>query len=460
MPHLVPFDKYQWPSIYDAPYQHQIETFKFIIKYKRGYILNTMGTGKTLSCIWAAHFLYINDYIRKVLIVAPLSILQSVWADEIFFNIPNMPFVVLHGTKAKRRELLKTPALFYIINHDGIKVIEDEIKKARFDIVYIDELTAFKNHRAERTKCMKRICDKAKSVIGLTGSMTANSPLDAFGQVKVVNSKNPHVPTYWTRFRDLLMTQFDMYTYLPRPGWEKILEPMVQPAIRYKMEDCIDIPEIIYHPPRDVPMGAKQEKLYKEMKKDFLAEYEEGLITAANAGVKRLKLLQISAGAVLNDEGNVVYLDNTSKLRELLNIYEQSFTKKLIIFSMFVAPLKQISKYLTKHNISNKMIYGDVSSSKRSTYFYEFQNGNLQVLVMQPKVAAHGLNLKVSDTVIWYTPAPSNDIYQQANHRIRRPGQKNKQNVLKLQSSPLEKKVYEAIDNNEDLNQVFLSMFQ
>src|SRR5690606_23062495 len=106
-----------------------------------------------------------------------------------------------------------------------------------------DELTAFKNATSKRSKALRNITKKCKAVWGLTGSPTANSPIDAFGQAKLVNPEN--ITPYFTRFRDAVMTQLDPYTYIPKNGWENIVKKALSPGIRYAIEDCIDLPPVI-----------------------------------------------------------------------------------------------------------------------------------------------------------------------------------------------------------------------
>jgi len=460
---LVPFTKYSWPSKYDNPLQNQVKTVKFMLANKRGFILSTMGTGKTLSCLWFCDLLYVNTKITKVLIVAPLSTLQSVWADEIFFNFLGVPFTILHGSKQERIKRLDSGALYYIINHDGIKVIEQELRDKRFDVIIIDELTAYKNARSDRTKCMKRIADGSKTkqpaVYGLTGSITANSPLDAFGQARTVNPNNPKLPKYYGRFRDLLTTKFDEFTYIPRLGWENILKPMLYPSIRFTMDECIDLPPIVYET-RQCDMTKEQTRVYKDLKNDYIAQYNDGLITAANAGVKVLKLLQVSCGAVIDKEGTVQEFSKSPKLKIIQEVHEQLDRKKLIIFVLFKASIKQVEEFLKSKKISCGVISGDIPMKKRSQVFDSFQRGDLEVIIIQPSAAAHGLTLTAASTVIWYTPVPSNEIYIQANARVRRPGQKYRQLVIRLESSPVERKMYKALDNKDKMSNTLLSMFQ
>lgn len=454
------FKDYDFPCRYEKPLALQVKTVINLIKYRYFYCLSTMGTGKTLSCLWASDFLAMNAKIRRVLIVAPLSTLESVWADEIFHHLRTRRAVILHHyNKAKRVELLEHDCLYYIINHDGIKLIEKELRKKKFDVIIVDELTAFRNNNSDRTKCMKRICRTARAVWGLTGSMTSNKVTDAFGQAQVVNPYNEALPEFYTVFRDLLTIKLDEYTDVPRNGWEKILYPMIQPSIRFKLDDCTDLPPIVYEH-RDVEMTKEMKGIYTEMKKQYIVELEEGVITAANAGVKIMKLMQISCGAVFDNEGNLVQINNSNKLKELIELYSQLDTKKLIIFCNFKGSLKNVLSFLRGKGITAEAVHGGVSRTARTKIFHDFQHGTLNTLVMQPAASAHGLTLTAASTICWFGPVTSNEIFRQANARIRRPGQTRKQLVVMLQSSPVERKFFRALETKEANSNMFLSLIE
>ena len=457
---IVPFKDYDFPCDYERPLDLQVKTVSNLIKHRYFYCLSGMGTGKTLSCLWATDFLALNQKISKVLIVAPLSTLQTVWMNEIFKHIQSRQGVVVHHyNKAKRIEMLKRDVMYYIINHDGVKLLEGELKKKKFDVIIIDELTAFKNNTSDRTKAMKRVCRTAKAVWGLTGSMTANKVLDAFGQCQTVNPYNDALPTYYGVFRDLLTIKFDEFTHVPRDNWEQILLPMVQPSIRFSLDDCIDLPPIIYEY-RNVPMTKQQVVVYKTMQKQFIVEMEEGTIKAANSGVKVMKLMQISCGAVFDTDHKLVSVDNSNKLKEMMDLYEQLDTKKLIVFCNFRGSLMNVLDHIRSKGITAEGVHGDVSKNNRSRFFENFQHGDLNVLVMQPNATAHGLTLTAACTILWFGPITSNETFIQACARIRRPGQTRKQLVVMLQSSAIERKMFKSLQGKEANSQLFMSLIE
>lgn len=189
--------EYNWPGRFN-PFNHQLRTAEFLANHHRAFCFNEIGTGKTMSTLWAADFLMSQGLIRKVLIVSTLSTLQRVWADEIFQNLTHRTSKILHGTKAKRLEALNEEADFYIINHDGLKVMCDwELKHDKkfitncafddhpeFDLIILDEGAQFRNSSTDRYDALVR-CLGDKGIWWLTGSPMPNSPTDIWAQARI-----------------------------------------------------------------------------------------------------------------------------------------------------------------------------------------------------------------------------------------------------------------------------------
>lgn len=426
----IPFDQYDWPIANPdwKPFKHQVETTRFLITNKRGYVLNELGTGKTMSALWATDFLMKNSVINKVLVVGPLSTMGTVWYDSIRQNLGTKSVGVAHGPKQKRINVIKQQFEYTIINHDGVKILEDELINAKYDVIIIDELTAFKTYSTDRSKAMRRVAKHAKAVWGLTGNVTPNKPTEAFGQAKLVNPNHPNVPRYFTKFRNLVEREVAPRIWVPKDGCEKEVFKILQPAIRYKRDECIDIPDL-NHITVNVDMSEQQKQAYEDVRKALIHEYENDMITASNAGVKLFKLLQIAAGWVKSDEGEVIELDSQPRLDRLLNIYEELDTKKLVVFTSFRASVEGVTKFLKKKGIKAEYIHGSVKQDVRANLIRQFQMGDLEVLVIQPRSASHGITLTASNTIVWHSLDMSGETVSQANGRISRIGQSRVQTI-------------------------------
>jgi SNF2 family DNA or RNA helicase len=187
-------------------------------------------------------------------------------------------------------------------------------------------------------------------------------------------------------------------------------------------------------------------------------EASKGDIIAVNEAVKMLKLLQIVCGVAYDNDGNEVTIDAKPRLNAVKEVVDDAGSK-VIVFVPFVSAVKLLSAFLTDSKIGNEMIYGGVSKSSRDRIFHEFQTDpTLRVLVAQPAAMSHGLTLTEASTVVWYAPIVSNDIFEQANGRITRPGQTQKQFIVMLEGAPVERRIYARLRNKQKVQGVLLDL--
>lgn len=451
---------YTWPAYQGRkPFEHQRETVKFMLSNKRAFVLNDMGTGKTLAAIWACDILLTAKKIRRVLIIGPLSTMKSVWLKELFLNVPHRKAGIAHGNPQLRLSILQSCAYeFVIINHDGIKNSEDEIIRQQFDVIIIDELTAYKSHSSERSKCMERISKSAQAVWGMTGELTPNSPIEAYFQCKIVNPFNKWLPKYFGQFRDACMVQVNEMVWVPKPEAPQVVAMCAQPAIRYTRDQCLDLPDTTYQT-FDVPLTPEQITFYDKMRKESMVESDAGNVTAVNAAVMLNKLLQISAGAVKDDTGSVVEIGCKPRIDQLMEIFEETPQKKLVVFATYRATIEMLVKELTARNVVVAAIHGDVPQNQRSKLIDNFQSGGLQVLVLQPQSSAHGITLTAASTIVWFSLIPSNELYQQGNARIVRAGQTRKTLIIMFVSTKAERHIAKILEMKGDLSREVQRLF-
>ena len=180
-----------------------------------------------------------RSIINRVLVVCPLSIMQSAWQADLFKVAVHRHVNVAYGDRKKRKEIINSPAEFVIINYDGVAIVEEEIKAGGFDLVIIDEANAYKNSRTERFKVMRRIVGPDTWLWMMTGTPAAQSPLDAYGLAKLcVPTRAPHL---YTAYRDAVMYQLTRFKWTPKPNAEVVVHNLLQPAIRFEKKDCIEI---------------------------------------------------------------------------------------------------------------------------------------------------------------------------------------------------------------------------
>lgn len=453
---------YNWPGRF-TPFEHQKHTAAFATNYQRLFILNGMGSGKTLSLLWAYDYLRSVGAVKKMLVITPLSTLERTWADEIFGHFPHLDFTVLHGSRDKRLTLLNTDADIYLINHDGIKVpglVEALAERPDIDIITIDEIAQVaRKAGTERYKALRTLVNKQhpRRAIGLTGTPTPNEPTDAWAQCALLVPER--IPPYFNRFKDMVMRQVSTYKWVPRDNALDIVQDAMQPAIRYSLEECIDLPECIYET-RQVELTKHQEHAYREMLQKLHIELENGEVTAANEAVKAQKLIQVACGSIYDNDGHQLTIDATPRMTVLTEIIEQAGSK-VIVFVPFKSTVHSVLAFIRQAGYSAEAIYGEVSKSARDTILNDFQKGkDPRVLVAQPGTMSHGLNLTAANTIVWYAPIASNDIFGQANARVRRPGQKHAQLIVMIEGTPIERKYYARLKDKEKVQGLLLDLVQ
>ena len=439
-------DEYQWPRpIGFTPFAHQKQTAEFLISNRKSFCFNEQGTGKTASVIWAIDYLMSVGAIKRVLVISPLSVMRSAWQEDLFKFAVHRTVAVCYGSATKRKEIIKGQSDFAIINFDGVKIIKNEIIAAKFDLIVVDEASAYKNAQTDRWRALRDICKTVKGLWMLTGTPAAQSPVDAYGLAKLVNPKG--VPLFFGEFRDSVMFKVSEYTWIPKPQAQAIVHRVLQPAIRFEKAQCIDLPPVT-HVDRDAPMTPQQMKYYREMKKQMLIEAAGEEISSINAAAQMNKLLQIAGGAVYTDNKEVIEFDVSERLKVVREVIEES-SHKVLVFVPFTHTIELLKNYLESKNITCAVINGSVSLNSRSDIVKDFQTTDrVRVLVIQPQAASHGLTLTAANTIIWYAPTTSVETYLQANARIDRPGQKNNMTIVHVTGCPVETRIYAMLRGN------------
>lgn len=436
---------YAWPGMY-KPFNHQKETASFLTLHRRAFCFSEQGTGKTGGIIWAADYLMQTGRIKRALVICPLSIMQAAWQADLFRIAMHRRVDIAYGSANRRKEIIKGDADFVIINYDGVEIVEEEIANAGFDLVVVDEANAYKTSTTKRWKCLNRLIKHDTWLWMATGTPAAQSPIEAYGLAKLVNPKG--VPPYFTSFKDMVMYKATQFKWLPKPHAAQVVHAALQPAIRHTKKECSDLPDMTYVI-RDVELTPQQKKFYDLMKQKLVVQAAGEEVTSVNAAVNLNKLLQISGGAVYSDSGEVLMFDIANRYKVLREVVEET-THKVLIFVPFRHAIDILREALEKDKFTVEIIRGDVSAGKRTEIFQRFQElPDPRILLIQPQAAAHGVTLTAADTIVWWGPTASLEIYAQANARAHRTGQKNPVTVVRLQGSAAEKHMYKLLDTRD-----------
>ena len=241
---------YNWPGKF-KPFAHQKLTSEFLTLNRKAFCFNEQGTGKTASVIWAADYLINLGVVNRVLVICPLSIMRSAWQADLFKFAIHRACDVAHGDAKQRRKLINNGSQFVIINFDGVEIVKDDILNGGFDLIVVDEASAYKNAQTTRWKTLKEIASKVKGIWMLTGTPAAQSPVDAFGLAKIINPEG--TPKFYGQFRDQVMYKVGTYRWIPKPQAQEVVHNVLQPAIRFEKNQCLDLPDVTYVE-RDAPL--------------------------------------------------------------------------------------------------------------------------------------------------------------------------------------------------------------
>jgi SNF2 family DNA or RNA helicase len=233
----------------------------------------------------------------------------------------------------------------------------------------------------------------------------------------------------------------------------------LQPAIRFTKAECLDLPDLLYTT-RDVPLTKQQFHYYEIIRKNLIAQAAGVEITAVNAATLLGKLLQVSAGSVYGAEREIIEFDISNRLAELMDVINAT-SHKVIVFVPFRHVIERLEQELVKARVSTASIHGAVNATTRSDNIRRFQTEqDPKVILLQPMAAAHGVTLTQADTVVWWSPVPSAELYLQGNARAHRAGQRNPVTVVRLQGSAVERRIYALLDGKLDMHQGLIDLFK
>jgi SNF2 family DNA or RNA helicase len=448
--------RYAWPGIY-TPFDHQRTTAEFLTLHPRCFVFSEAGTGKTSAAAWAADYLMNHGRVSRVLVVCPVSIMETAWRSDLFKTVMHRTVAIAQGSRTKRQDIIKGNYEFVIINFDGVKVVQEELADGGFDLIIVDEANAIKSVQTERWKALAALVKPTTRLWLMTGTPASQSPLDAYGLAKIVNPDS--VPRFFGSFRDKVMTKLTMYKWVPKHDSKDVVHKILQPAIRFTKAECLDLPDLLYTT-REVPLTAQQAKYYDAIRKQMatIAAGEE--ITATNAAAMLNKLLQISQGSAYTDNRDVVEFDVSNRYRALTEVIDGT-EHKVLVFMPFRHSLQMVQEMLIKDGYTVDAIHGDVSPTKRGEIIKRFQTEDTpQILLLVPQATAHGITLTRADQVVWWGPVASTELYIQANSRAHRAGQTNKVTVTHLQGSPVERRMYTLLQGKVDLHLSLVELYK
>ena len=455
--------QYEYPLLDGdkPPFAAQIDTASFLSERPRAFCASQPRTGKTSAVIAAADFLMRQGVCKKTLVVAPLVVAQATWPKEIK-SLLNERAMVLHGTAEERRFKLKQEARFYLINPDGLKILEDDlavlVRSGELGIIVFDESSEYGNTTSKLWKAANALVNTCKVKHAWTLNGTPGDPVKVYGQAKLLYPRN--MAGTLKAWQSRTMCARDQYipggkTVSVYSVWpegtvghsmaaEACLE-LLQPCIRFEQSQVYAATPVVTHNV-SVPLSPEQRHAYDFLYKEAMIAMQDGVGDAASASDKVSKLLQISSGAMITAKGIIEYpMDpKINKLMELIN----GTTNKVLVFASYTAVINRLVRELNDRGVLCHKMDGEVTGKARVGLVNDFMaEDDIRVIVAHPKTAAWGLELARADTIVYFGAMRSGDVlYQQSLERVSSSKQTAAViNIYHLSSSAADEKSFASL---------------
>ena len=409
------------------PHNYQKYAIEFIKTHPIAAILLDMGMGKTsIVCSALNDLMYDSFEVSKVLIIAPLRVARNTWSDEIekWDHLKGLRYSIVVGTANERKKALAADADVFIINRENVPWLIDESGYPfDYDMVVVDELSSFKNWQAKRFKALMKVRPTVKRIVGLTGTPSSNGLMDLFAEFKVLDMGERlgrFIGQYRTNyFKPDRMNGPIVYTYKLLPGAEdRIYDKISDITISMKGTDYLEMPELISSEYK-VHLDEDEKAKYEALRDELVLQLPGGEITAANAASLSGKLSQLANGAIYDDDGSV-NIFHDKKLDALEDLIESANGKPVLVAYWFKHDLTRITERLSQLGVVYQKLDSDHSIKN-------WNAGKLQVGLIHPQSAGHGLNLQAGGNImIWFGITWSLELYQQTVARLWRQGQTEK----------------------------------
>ncbi len=427
--------------------------------------LMDMGTGKTITTIAVAGTLYNTGNIKRLLIVAPKSIVQ-VWQQE-FEKFADFPYsiAVLDGDSGKKADTIRHMSTFglsaIVVNYESCWRLESEITGWKPDMIVCDESSKIKNPQAKCSKALHRLGKASRYNLILTGTPITNSPLDFFSQYKFIDESIFGSSFFKFRGKYAILGGYQNHQIVGYKHLAELVQLAHSVAYRIRIDEAVELPEFVEEI-RPVKLEKKAQQIYDSIDKDSFAELMSGEVTARNVLTRLLRLSQCTGGFIRDDEGGVVQEVSKAKLEALEDIIDSCIEegKKVVVFARFVPEIDSIAKMLQKKNIGYAMIKGDVAD--RAEQVEAFQNDpDTRVFIGQLQTTGMGLTLTAGTVAVYYSLDFSYANYEQSRARIRRIGQTKRGVYIHLVcKNTIDEKVMAALKQKADVSKLLVDDYK
>ena len=407
------------------PHVYQEKAIQHILDHNSAGLFLDLGLGKTVATLTALSVIMHDRFeIRKPLVVAPKRVADEVWEEEIekWDHLDYMSVSKILGTEKQRIRALYEEADLYVINRENIEWLVNYYGKFwPFDMLIVDELSSFKSATSRRFRALRRVLPFFERVVGLTATPASNGLLDLWPQMYILDQGERlgvRQGEYKGKFFEPDKTGWvdgksRVYSYKPKPGAEKAIYRRISDiCVSMSADDWLELRKPVK---RNLMVRLPRQAMahYRKLERDLLLPLDDADIVASTAAVLSNKLLQVANGAVYDEDKHVSEIHD-AKLDVLDELIEAANGKPVLIFYAFKHDLTRIKK---KHP--------DAVEFKTRADTERWNRGEISKLLVHPKSAGHGLNLQAGGSIIiWYSTPWSLELYEQANGRLQRQGQK------------------------------------
>lgn len=411
-----------------VPHSYQRYAIERILQDDSLGLFLDMGLGKTVITLTAINDLKFNRWaVSRCLVVAPKKVAEATWSHEAekWDHLRHLKIVPVLGSLKKRVQALHTPGDIWVINRENIPWLVEYFRNNwPFDMVVLDESSSFKNPQSKRFKAMKLVMSRIARLVLLTGTPAPNGLEDLWAQIYLLDAGERLGRTI-SSYREAFFTQDyarpgQMYrTYTPQQDAESRIQAAISDiCVSMKSEDYLELPDYI-ESTVPVVLDAKAKRAYDKLEKEMLLEVDTQLVTAQSAAVLNGKLLQLCSGAVYDSTGEVVDIHDC-KLEAFLETIEQLNGEHALVFYWFKHEADRLTKALAKTDKVVRVYQGPEDEKA-------WNAGEVDILLAHPVSCGYGLNLQAGGHhAIWFGyPNWALEIYQQANKRLHRQGQKH-----------------------------------
>lgn len=403
------------------------------------------GTGKTIMG------LEIASHYNKTLVLCPLSCIETAWIDDCQKFYPNKKIINAWGkSRTERLAKLNTKAEIYIMNYESYKILHNEIIKADFDCVIVDESSVMKNISSQITSMLLELIAHVPHRFVLSGCPTPNHNSEIFSQMKFVDPD-----LFGNNYYGFLARYFHQDMANPHVWYQtdsdkdRYFSKLSKKAVFLKKEDCIDLPEKVFEI-RRFEMSQKQRQYYSDIVNDIKVNINQWSKFEFTA--KLMKLREVTSGFVINKDNTITDFDN-NKDKLLEEIIAEIGDKPIIVWCQFQHEIETLARRFHGVGLTSK-------TKNRDDVIRQFKNNEIKLLFTHPQLIGKGLTFVNCTYNIYYSLSFSYEEFKQSQDRIHRIGQNDKCTYVILQAkNTIEEKIYDCIRHKGNaVDEIYLEM--